>query len=85
MELVTCEYCKREWDGNAQCPCFAYMYTPSDLSNYSDDDYMISFKDASTQTKRYRWGPTKLEIAQKAVDVYMKNRSFNTVFDNIFQ
>ena len=77
MELMTCDYCKREWDGNAQCPCFEYMYSPSDISTYIDsEEEMISFKDVSTQTKRNRWGPSKLEIAQKAVDDYIKNRPF---------
>mgnify|MGYP006075148413 CR=1 FL=1 len=25
-DLITCEKCKREWDGNAQCPCGLYEY-----------------------------------------------------------
>ena len=24
--LTTCSYCKREWDGNAQCNCYQGMY-----------------------------------------------------------
>jgi hypothetical protein len=47
------------------------------MSTYIDsEEEMISFKNVSTQTKRNRWGPSKLEIAQKAVDEYMKNRPF---------
>ena len=23
--LITCEFCLREWDGNAQCPCTMYI------------------------------------------------------------
>lgn len=70
MELVTCEYCKREWDGFAQCPCFSNIYDIDELSNTTIDE-IISFKDSSTQTRISRWGPTKLEIAQKAVDAYI--------------
>lgn len=61
--LITCDYCLREWDGNAQCPCTMYI---------SDDEGPIKkckTKEASTQTRKSRvWGPTKLELAQKAVN-----------------
>ena len=30
-ELVTCEYCGNEWDGNAQCDCYNYIFSESDL------------------------------------------------------
>ena len=66
MDLVECERCGREWDGLAQCDCF-YNYP-------SDDDDESYMKDVGTQTKRKRWGPTKLEIAQKAVDNLVKNK-----------
>ena len=66
MDLVECERCGREWDGFAQCNCF-YNYS-------SDDDNESYMKDVGTQTKRKRWGPTKLEIAQKAVDNLVKNK-----------
>jgi len=69
MELVECEKCGREWDGHAQCDCY-YYYS-------SEDEYEQHLKDASTQTKRNRWGPkplSKLEIAQRAVDDFMKNK-----------
>ena len=58
--LYTCEYCYREWDGNAQCPCWM------DLCN--DDTYDVKYKNVSTQTKYSRWGKTPLEKAQEAVD-----------------
>jgi len=48
QELVTCETCGREWDGNAQCNCFYGMY---DL--FSDDELDESSPqmiDQSTQT-----------------------------------
>jgi hypothetical protein len=64
MDLIECERCGREWDGFAQCNCF-YNYS-------SDDDNESFMKDVGTQTKRNRWGPTKLEIAQKAVDNLIK-------------
>ena len=61
--LITCEFCLREWDGNAQCPCTMYI---------SDDESPVKknkTKEVSTQTKKIRvWGPTKLELAQEAVN-----------------
>lgn len=62
--LITCDFCLREWDGNAQCPCTMYI---------SDDDEThvkkSKTKEVSTQTKKVRvWSPTKLELAQEAVN-----------------
>ena len=61
--LITCEFCLREWDGNAQCPCTMYI---------SDDESPVKkskTKEVSTQTKKIRvWGLTKLEVAQEAVN-----------------
>lgn len=59
--LITCEYCSRVWDGNAQCPCTMYL---------SDEQSpRKKFVDAFTQTKKIRnWGPTKLQLAQEAVN-----------------
>ena len=82
--LVTCEYCNRDWDGYAQCPCLLTMYSPSESFSFDSDNENICYIDASTQTKRYRWGPTKLEIAQKAVDNYMKYRPFKIGSHGIF-
>jgi len=86
MDLITCEFCKREWDGFAQCPCFSKLYSQTSIySDTDDDNEKIFFKDASTQTKRYKWGPTKLEIAQLAVNNYMKNRLFKMDYQYTFQ
>lgn len=49
-ELVSCDNCNREWDGNAQCPC---DLVPSDTSSESSDDDL--FVDDSHQNKS--WSP----------------------------
>ena len=58
--LMTCEYCKREWDGNAQCPCWIDLSEDYQSLSSSDREDEIKtpevrhktplMKDASTQT-----------------------------------
>ena len=40
--LITCEFCLREWDGNAQCPCTMYI---------SDDESPVKKK---VKQKKYQ-------------------------------
>ena len=46
-ELVSCDDCHREWDGNAQCPC---NLVPSDTSDDSSDDDLFDDNE-SNKTK----------------------------------
>ena len=76
--MMTCEYCQREWDGNAQCPCWIDL--SEDYLSLSDSDREDEIgtpkvrhvtplmKDASTQTKNVKWSKTPLELAQEAVN-----------------
>ena len=83
--MMTCEYCQREWDGNAQCPCWIDLSDdyPSLLDSDSEDEIktpevkrkIALMKDASTQTKNVKWDKTPLELAQEAV-----NEKFLTIF-----
>ena len=83
--MMTCEYCQREWDGNAQCPCWIDLSDdyPSLLDSDSEDEIktpevkrkIALMKDASTQTKNIKWSKTHLELAQEAV-----NEKFLTIF-----
>jgi hypothetical protein len=78
--LMTCEYCNREWDGNAQCPCGLDLSDDYDILSLSDSDREDEIKtpevkkksplmkDASTQTKNVKWSKTPLELAQEAVN-----------------
>ena len=78
--LMTCEYCHREWDGNAQCPCWLDLSEDYDILSLSDSDREDEIgtpevrhktplmKDASTQTKNVKWSKTPLELAQEAVN-----------------
>ena len=78
IELVTCQTCGREWDGNAQCPCYQGMYLSLSDSDREDEYEMLTpsprenkpfMKDAATQTeKKKKIILTPLEKAQKAVD-----------------
>lgn len=84
---MTCEYCQREWDGNAQCPCGLDLSDNYDILSLSESDREDEIgtpevkhntplmKDASTQTKNVKWNKTPLEIAQEAV-----NENFLTIF-----
>lgn len=85
--LITCEYCHREWDGNAQCPCGLDLSDDYDILSLSDSDREDEIgtpkikkksplmKDVSTQTKNVKWNKTPLELAQEAV-----NENFLTIF-----
>ena len=75
--LITCEYCNREWDGNAQCPCGInltgdYDYECLSLSDSDRKDdiktpevkkIIKTTKDVSIQTEQ-----TPLELGQAAVN-----------------
>lgn len=72
--MLTCEYCQRVWDGNAQCPCWMERWdTFSDSeeigtpvvkkSIFKKNVQIHEMKDATTQTEK-----TPLELAQKAVN-----------------
>lgn len=82
--LTTCKYCQREWDGNAQCPCWINL--TDEYLSLSDSDReceiqtppikrKVLMKDASTQTKNVKSSKTPLELAQDAV-----NEKFLTIF-----
>ena len=85
--LMTCEYCQREWDGNAQCPCWLDLSEENDILSLSDSDREDEIKtpevrhnthlmkDASTQTNYIKWSKTPLELAQEAV-----NENFLAIF-----
>ena len=60
--LITCEYCKREWDGNAQCPCWMELsFSCSDSDNEED------IKTPEVK-KKIQPEKTPLELGQAAVN-----------------
>ena len=66
--LYTCNDCHREWDGNAQCPCWMDLQdSDEELTSHNKIKKPI-VKNVSTQTKQIRWGKTILERAQESVD-----------------
>lgn len=70
--LITCDNCSRVWDGNAQCPCRMYLS--------EEETHKQEFVNSSTQTKKIRvWGPTKLQLAQEAVDK-MLHKNLEIIF-----
>ena len=62
--LMTCEYCEREWDGYAQCPCWMYLSDDADDSNNRDIN-----NNSLKKNKK-----TPLELAQEAVDIKFNTR-----------
>jgi len=61
--LITCEYCFREWDGYAQCPCWIELSDDEDYSNQKNKKIVVK--------------KTPLELAQEAVDIKFNTRYKN--------
>ena len=49
--MITCKYCQREWDGNAQCPCWIDL--TEDYPSLSDSDENMKLEHQKLKKQHY--------------------------------
>jgi len=75
-ELVSCDDCHREWDGNAQCPC---NLVPSDTSDDSSEDdnesnkTKININEKNNENIR-GWSPLRSFEEGTPIENYIKHQ-----------